>query len=163
MPEGSHLITAVYNGTANFITSNGSFTQTVNNHTVVTGNQYCNPGAVTLSNTAASASPYPSQIFVSGAGSLVTNVTLALNHIGSGDVQAMDLLLVDPNGKKFVPFAHAGDANPISNVDVTLGDATSSGLPNGAILTTGTFKPSSYYGSAIPFASPAHWSSAANA
>lgn len=37
--EGSRSVTANYNGTVNFQTSNGSITQTVNNHTVVNGNR----------------------------------------------------------------------------------------------------------------------------
>ena len=64
--EGANNITAAYNGTVNFQPSSGNFTQYVNNHTVVTGNQFCNPGAITIPGTAGAASPYPSNIFVAG-------------------------------------------------------------------------------------------------
>src|SRR4029077_2330908 len=38
--EGSHSITANYSGNATFGASSGSLTQSVNSHTVITGNQY---------------------------------------------------------------------------------------------------------------------------
>ena len=153
--EGTDKVTATYNGTVNFQTSNGSVTQTVSNHTVVTGNQYCNPGAITLPATAAGGSPYPSNIFVSGAGTSTASVTLALNHISATDVNLWDLLLIDPTGKKFVPMAGVGDASAISNVDVTLSDGASAALPSASPLTTGTYKPSDFNDGPITFFSTA--------
>src|SRR5262249_56841986 len=42
LTEGSHLITAQYNGTPSFGASSGTVTQRVDNHTIVNGNQFCN-------------------------------------------------------------------------------------------------------------------------
>src|SRR6202042_3033085 len=48
--EGAHSIHASYSGTANFGPSSATVSQQVDNHTTVSGNSYCNPGAVTLNN-----------------------------------------------------------------------------------------------------------------
>ena len=74
----------------------------------MTGTQYCNQGALSLAATGAAA-PYPSKIFVTGANNSATGVTLLLKQITSSDIQALNLLLVSPSGKLFVPFANAGD------------------------------------------------------
>src|SRR6185436_2457805 len=46
--EGNHTITANYSGSANFISSSANVVQTVNNHTAVSGNTFCNTGSLTL-------------------------------------------------------------------------------------------------------------------
>ena len=158
LTEGTHSITATYGGYAGqsvtYLTSSAAVSQEVDNHTVVTGTQYCNQGAVALT-ASGTATPYPSKIFVSGASSSVTGVTLSLNQITSNDIQATDLLLVGPNGKQFVPFANAGDTSSISAVNVMLSDSAGNALPSGTPLTSGTFKPGSFTGGALNFASPA--------
>jgi predicted outer membrane repeat protein len=160
--EGAHPITAAYNGTVNFTPSSGNFTQTVNNHTVVTGNQFCNQGPITIPNTAGAATPYPSNIFVTGLGA-IGSVTVSLNGINSGNIQQTDLLLVGPTGAQIVPFAHVGDFTPISGVNITLDDAGSGLIPGGSPLTTGTYKPTSITGStSLVFPAPAPVITAAN-
>jgi hypothetical protein len=51
LTEGMHNIQAAYSGygsvSFSYMTSSGTTSQEVDNHTVVTGNQFCNPGAVT--------------------------------------------------------------------------------------------------------------------
>ena len=158
LAEGTHSITATYSGfsslSLSYLASSGGTSQEVDNHTVVTGTQYCNQGPVAL--TAGSAgTPYPSKIFVTGANSSATGVTLILNQITSSDIQALSLLLVSPSGKKFVPLANAGDSSSISGVNVTLNDAAANTLPSGTPLTGGSFKPGSFVGSAVTFAAPA--------
>ena len=46
LAEGTHLIRATFSPTAGFLTSNGTFTQRVDNPTAVTGNTFCNTGAI---------------------------------------------------------------------------------------------------------------------
>ena len=158
LAEGTHSITATYGGytsqSVTYLTSSAVVSEEVDNHTVVTGTQYCNQGAVTLAG-GGTATPYPSKIFVTGASTSVTGVTLSLNQITSNDIQATDLLLVGPNGKQFVPFANAGDTSSISAVNIVLSDSAANGLPSGTPLTNGTFKPGSFTGGALNFAAPA--------
>jgi hypothetical protein len=154
--EGSNTITAAYNGTVNFQGSSGFITQTVNNHTVVNGNQFCNQGAITVPNASGAATPYPSNIFVSGLSGNIGAVTVTLNNISSSDIQQTDLLLVGPTGAAIIPFASVGDGSTISGVNITLDDAASSLIPGGSPLTTGTYKPTSITGStSLVFPAPA--------
>ena len=153
--EGSRNVTATYNGTVNFQGSHGSITQTVNNHTVVNGNQFCNTGAITVPGTAGAAGPYPSNIFVTGLGN-VGSVTVKLNGISSSNITATDLLLVGPTGAQIIPFASVGDGSPINGVTITLDDSGSSLIPGGSPLTSGTFKPTSLTGAtSLVFPAPA--------
>ncbi len=115
--RGARNISAAYNGTVNFQGSSGFITQTVNNHTVVTGNQFCNQGAITMPSTAGAATPYPSNIFVTGLSGNVGAVTVNLNNISSSNITQTDLLLVGPTGAKIIPFASVGDGSPISGVN----------------------------------------------
>jgi len=145
--EVSENITATYNGTVNFQTSNGFVTQTVNNHTIVTGNQFCNQGAIAVPSTAGAATPYPSNIFVSGLSGNLIAVTVQLNNISSSNIAQTDMLLVGPTGAAIVPFAAVGDGSTISGVDITLDDTASTQIPGGSLLTPGTYKPTSITGS----------------
>ena len=154
--EGSRVVTAAYNGTVNFQGSSGMITQTVNNHTVVTGNQFCNQGPITVPSTAGAATPYPSNIFVTGLSGNVGVVTVNLNNISSADIAQTDLLLVGPTGAAIIPFAKVGDGTTIGGVNITLDDAASSLIPGGSPLTSGTYKPTSITGSqSLVFPAPA--------
>jgi hypothetical protein len=160
--EGSRVVTAAYNGTVNFQGSSGMVTQGVNNHTVVTGNQFCNPGAITVPGTAGAATPYPSNIFVTGLGN-IGKVTVALNNISSSDIAQTDLLLIGPTGAKIIPFASVGDGSTIAGVNIVLDDAAASLIPGGSTLVSGTFMPTSITGStSLVFPAPAPVLSAAN-
>ncbi len=161
--EVSENITAAYNGTVNFQTSSGFITQTVNNHTVVTGNQFCNQGPITVPSTAGAATPYPSNIFVTGLSGNVGAVTVNLNNISSGNIQQTDLLLVGPTGAAIIPFAAVGDGSTIGGVNVTLDDSASSLIPGGSPLVSGTYQPTSITGStSLVFPAPAPLVNASN-
>ena len=82
--EGAHAISASYSGTVNFQLSSGNLTQVANNHTAVTGNQFCNQGPITVPSTAGSATPYPSNIFVS---SLPGNISSLDAHVEQHQLQ----------------------------------------------------------------------------
>ena len=161
--EVSENITATYNGTVNFQTGSGFITQTVNNHTVVTGNQFCNQGAITIPSTAGAATPYPSNIFVTGLSGNVGAVTVNLNNISSSNIQQTDLLLVGPTGAKIIPFASVGDGSSISGVNITLDDSASGLIPGGSPLTSGSYQPTSITGStSLVFPAPAPLLNASN-
>jgi Divergent InlB B-repeat domain/Abnormal spindle-like microcephaly-assoc'd, ASPM-SPD-2-Hydin len=161
--EGARNITAAYNGTVNFQAGSGFITQTVNNHTVITGNQFCNQGAITVPSTAGASTPYPSNIFVTGLSGNVGAVTVNLNNINSSNIAQTDLLLVGPTGAQIIPFASVGDSSTINGVNVTLDDSASSLIPGGSPLTTGSYKPTSITGStSLVFPAPAPTVTAAN-
>ncbi|MCA1684012.1 MAG: hypothetical protein LC708_02650, partial [Actinobacteria bacterium] len=74
------------------------------------------------------ATPYPSNIFVTGAGTVTSKITVTLNNVShtfAGDVEA---LLVGPGGQNLVVLSDAGTAG-VSNVTVTFDDAAAGTLP----------------------------------
>jgi hypothetical protein len=145
--EGTDVITGAYNGTVNFQPSSGMVSQVVNNHTVVIGNQFCNQGPITVPSTTGAATPYPSNIFVSGFSGNLSAVTVQLNDISSSNIQQTDLLLVGPTGAEIIPFASVGDGSTISGVNITVDDTASGLIPAGSLLVSGTYQPTSKTGS----------------
>ncbi|MEP7270580.1 MAG: Ig-like domain repeat protein [Acidobacteriota bacterium] len=142
--EGTHTITATYSGTATLGASSGSVTHVVNNQTVVTGNQFCNPGGISIP-AAGAGSPYPSNIFVSGIGTQITKVTLTLNGLSHTTPDDVDILLVGPGGQKFVVMSDAGGSvTAVTNLNLTLDDAGGSSLPDASTFSSGTFKPTDH-------------------
>jgi subtilisin-like proprotein convertase family protein len=127
LAEGNHVVTATYNGTGEFATSAGTVNQRVDNNTTVTGTTYCNTGPITI-NDNGPATPYPSNVFVTGFAGTVGSVTVALKnvtHAFAGDVEA---LLVGPGGQNLVLVSDAGTAG-VSNVTVNFDDAAAGPLP----------------------------------
>jgi subtilisin-like proprotein convertase family protein len=114
------------------------------------GATFTNPAAIAINDSAtfnclpgtvdqAPASPYPSQIPVSGLGS-VSDVNVTLNgysHTSPPDVRA---LLVGPQGQSTQLMSDAGAAADATNLTITFDDAAPTALPNP--LVSGTFKPS---------------------
>lgn len=159
LPEGSHLIKAVYDGTASFATSNSTLTQVVNNHTIISGSTFCNPGPIAIPDgtlTGGPATPYPFNIFVSGLAAGVSKVTLTLNNLTEARPDDLDMLLVGPNGARFVVTSDVGGQTAVGNITLTLDDAAASLLPDATPLTAGTFRPTAVNsGSGDLFPSPA--------
>ncbi|MDQ6804016.1 MAG: Ig-like domain-containing protein, partial [Actinomycetota bacterium] len=153
--EGAHGIQAQYSGSVNFGASNATLSQVVDNHTTVTGTNYCNTGSITLNNppnTVADASPYPSRIFISGKPGNLTHLTVSLNNTSYSHSQDIDALLVGPNGQTLILVANlgpnSGSSAPAANSTLTLSDA---GVvpPSGQATPWGsnsTFKPVNYGG-----------------
>ena len=156
LPEGNHVITATYNPGTGFSTSNGSVSQRVNNATVVTGNTYCNTGPITINASPNVATPYPSNILVSGAPTGLTDVDVALKNVTHPFPDDIDVLLVGPAGQNLVLVSDAGNPggsvppNPpgANNVTVNFDDAAAGQLaqntPWGAAGSTVSSKPIDY-------------------
>ena len=157
LTEGSHTIIATYNPAAGFATSNGSISHTVNTPTVISGNTFTNPGTITVADGigGTTASPYPSNIAVSGVSGPITKVTLALNGLNLASPDDVDMLLVAPTGEKFVPFSHVGGLTPASAVNLVLDDAAASFMPDSSALSSGTFRPTAFSTSGVQFPAPA--------
>ena len=159
LSAGTHVIVAQYDGSPGaFNVSSGSTVQDVDHHTIVSGNTYCNPGAIDFAD---SGSPgvaknlYPSHIFVSGAAGTIASVSLKLNGINHPRPDDIDLLLVAPNGAKLVVMSDSGGTLAAANVNLTLSDSAATALPDPAPLVSGTFRPSSYTPTNDPFPAPA--------
>jgi subtilisin-like proprotein convertase family protein len=126
-----------------------SFTFTLGTQ-ALTPNNASNPAPIAIPNSGA-ATPYPSNIVVSGLTGTVTKVTATLNalsHTFPGDV---DVLLVGPAGQNVVLMSDVGGTNDAVNVTVTFDDTAP---PIGTSVVNGTFRPTNS-GTGDPFPSPA--------
>jgi subtilisin-like proprotein convertase family protein len=87
------------------------------------------------------ASPYPSQITVSGLGE-VTDVNVTITGLSHSFPDDVDVLLVGPGGQSTLLMADSGGGEPgVSGVDVTFDDAAAASLPDGTAFASGTYKP----------------------
>ena len=167
LTEGAHSVQANYNGTAAFAPSSGSLVQVVNNHTVVTGNQFCNPGAITINSSAGAnqpATPYPSRVFVTGLPGTITDVNLKLNGVSHNLPDDIDVLLAGPGGQNLIALSDAGGTTAVSNFTVTFDDEAGAPLPDsGGWGSSPATAQVSSYAPADSFPAPAPAPSAATA
>ncbi|MCA1656125.1 MAG: Ig-like domain-containing protein [Actinobacteria bacterium] len=112
LAQGDHVITAEYSGTVTLGPSAGSVDQRVDNATVVTGTSYCNTGAITGGTAAgpSPATPYPSNVFVTGFPATTAKVTVDLKGVTHAFPGDFDILLVSPTGQSLILASDAGDA-----------------------------------------------------
>jgi subtilisin-like proprotein convertase family protein len=124
---------------AALLASGTASAQTFSNATGITIND--NDG---LGNGAAT--PYPSDITVSGVVGTVTKVTVTLTGLSHPGPQDIDILLVGPTGQTVFLMSDAGAVNAISNVNLTFDDAAASSLPTdfATTITSGTYKPTNF-------------------
>ena len=139
LTEGTHLIRATFSGATGFLTSNGTVSQRVDNATTVTGQTFCNTGVITVPGNG-SASPYPSNIFVTGLTGNVTKVTANLKGVSHTAPIDLDVLLSGPTPTdNLFLLSDGGGQNPVSNLNLIFDDAAASVVPDPA--TSGTFQP----------------------
>ena len=139
LAEGSHLIRATYSGASGLLTSNGTITQRVDNATTVTDTTFCNTGVITVPNVGP-ASPYPSNIFVTGLTGQITKVTAQVKGLTHQAPIDLDVLLSGPDSSRnLFLMSDSGGQTPVSNVTLDFDDAAAGSLPNP--LTSGTFMP----------------------
>ncbi len=156
LAEGTHQIVASYSGTdtgTEFGISTAAFDQRVDTATTkptsATGAgpyTFCNPGSIVapgLGNDSGPASPYPSNIFVSGLPGTVQAVRITLNGFQTKDQGDLLSLLVGPGGNNLDFFSLTGSnvsAAP-SPFDLTFADGASS--VSGNLSSSGTYEPTS--------------------
>lgn len=156
LAEGSHLITADYNGSpGQFNISSGTTTQVVNSPTVVACLNFANNGGITISNATTLGNPYPSNISVAGLGGTISKVTLTMTVGNAPTPDHTDFLLVGPAGQKFLFMGDAGGTTDIVGQTLTFDDAAAAALPDSTAITTGTYRPTSYGGDTDVFPAPA--------
>ncbi len=147
LSEGTHIITAQYNGSAgNFDASSGTVTQEVDTHTTNPApGQYCNPGGMVLP-ASGGASVYPSNIFVANLAGTVNTVSVTLNGLTDPNLYGVNGLLsgpaVDPSPGNVVFLSNAGAAVPVSGAMYTFADGNPA-FPSSSVPSSGTFSPTS--------------------
>jgi subtilisin-like proprotein convertase family protein len=114
---------------------------------------FTNTGSITIPSVG-TATPYPSSIAVSGLSGPVSKVTVTLFGINHTFPDDIDFLLVGPGGDKFIIMSDAGGGVDLVNTTITLDDAAATALPDGTLISSGTFRPSNY-GTGDTFAVPA--------
>ena len=97
--------------------------------TITPGFSASNTNSISF-NTAPSASPYPSNINVSGLIGNVNTVTVTLKNLNDTCIPDLALLLVGPQGQKFVPMGFVGNCFVTNtNFTLVLDDAAPSSMP----------------------------------
>jgi subtilisin-like proprotein convertase family protein len=105
--------------------------------------QTCNNTVITI-NDNAPATPYPSNITVSGAPTSILTMTLTLNELTHTFPDDIQILLVGPGGQKYVFQNDAGAGDDVAAITYTLDDSAATALPDTTALTSGTFRPADY-------------------
>ena len=98
--------------------------------------------------SARKAAPYPSPIEVSGipGESKIADLDLTLHGFSHDGPDALDILLVGPQGQTALVMSDVGAGMSVSGVTLTLDDEAADRLPDAARLTTGTFRPTNAKG-----------------
>lgn len=112
------------------------------------------PGAGTGAATGAPANPYPSNIVAAGITGTVTKVRVTLNNFNHTFPSDVDILLVGPQGQKYIILSDVVGGTDAVNITWTLDDAAVALLPSAAAPVSGTFKPTNF-GSGDLFPAPA--------
>ena len=137
------------------------------NLTITPATSFSNQGSITINDAATSgegvpATPYPSQIAVSGLRGEIADVAITLHGFSHTKPSDVSLLLVGP-GFAFLPLSHAGGQTGESDVTFTLDDRGAGLLPQ-ANFSGNTFQPAAYANgvtTAFPSPAPGSWASPA--
>jgi subtilisin-like proprotein convertase family protein len=92
------------------------------------------------------ATPYPSEIAVSGLSGTVADVNLKLGGLRHTEPDDIDVLLVGPSGANAIVMSDVGGADRVRRIHLLLDDEAANSLPDGSPLTGGTFQPTNHLG-----------------
>lgn len=116
-----------------------------------------NPAAITI-NDAAVASPYPSNITVSGMGLVPFTpnaVQVRLNNWHHTFADDVGIVIVGPTGAALMLQDGAGgDTTTQGTITYTISDSGAAQLPGSGTWPAGTYKPANYYSPADSFPAP---------
>lgn len=116
---------------------------------------FSNHSLITLNDTAP-ASPYPSQILVSGLIGQLVKTTITFEGLSHTAPQDLDIMLVAPNGQASVVMSDVGGNFRLGGISFTLDDDAAQALPTGsAILDGGVYRPANAGGGLELFTAPA--------
>ncbi len=141
LAEGTHHITATFNGTSQLAPSSASVDHLVITPTTTPApGRWCNTGSITV-NPWDMATPYPSRITVSGVREMTTEVTVDLLDVSHGNPNELDVMVVSPTGENLVVMSDTGGFEPVTGIDLSLSDRAGGHIPRLGPLTTGTYRP----------------------
>jgi subtilisin-like proprotein convertase family protein len=103
---------------------------------------------------AAAASPYPSQIQVSGLTGVISKVRVTLKKLSHPFPSDIDILLVGPTGQSLVLMSDVGSGAGAASVTLTFDDDAAHDLDPLTPMTSGTYRPINIGGSDV-FPAPA--------
>lgn len=141
----------------------GTVSATFRTGVVVIGNteSFSNTGTISIpatgsgSSAGSPASPYPSNVTVTGLSSSASKVTVTLNNITHSFPSDVDVLLVNPAGRKFVLMSDVIGGSNWTGQSYTFDDSAASLIPaTGTPPASGTFRPTNY-GTTDLFPAPA--------
>jgi subtilisin-like proprotein convertase family protein len=115
---------------------------------------FANAASITI-NDAGVASPYPSNIAVSGITDPVTKVTVTVTGLSHTFPSDVDILLVGPGGQKFILVSDVIGGTDAVGVNWTFDSAAAAFIGSTGTPASGTFKPTNYTTCQDPFAAPA--------
>jgi subtilisin-like proprotein convertase family protein len=119
---------------------------------------FSNTAPITI-NDNTTATPYQSNLNVSGMTGTISKVTLTLTGLNHTIPSDVDLLLVGPTGVKFTPMSDVIGGNDWVNINYTFDDAAADFLPTtlaaGVPPVSGTFKPTNVFICSDQFPPPA--------
>jgi len=120
-----------------------------------TANQFRNVTCIDMT-LGAPAVPYPSQITVSGGPVQIGGLRVTLFDVTHQFPDNIDVLLVGPQGQKFILMGDAGGPAPLTTpVTLTFVDTAGVVLPNNGPLVTGNFEPTNWETPVTSFPAPA--------
>jgi len=122
-----------------------------------TANDYTNPACIDLT-LGGVGSVYPSDITVTNGPIQIGGLRVTLFDVSHQFPDNIDVLLVGPQGQKFILMADAGGAIPVppgSPVTLTFIDTAGQVLPNSGPLVTGNYEPTSWEPGQTSFPPPA--------
>jgi hypothetical protein len=166
--QGTHQIVATYSGTSSgteFGVSSASADVRVDYATTIPASgsgagpyTYCDTGSISAGNASSGydygpATPYPSNIYVTGLPGTVSATTVTLKNFNSADQEDLMSLLVGPGSKNLEFFSLTGVRQPGATVSPTFADGGSSITAN--LTGAGPYEPTSNNGSpyntAVPY------------
>jgi subtilisin-like proprotein convertase family protein len=116
---------------------------------------FSNPAPITIP-AVGTATPYPSNIAVSGLTGTITKVTVTLTNFNHTFPQDVDVLLVGPAGQNLIMMSDGGGGNPgVTNRTYTFDDAAANAFPQNSAAASGTYRPANYGFGTDAFPAPA--------
>ncbi len=103
---------------------------------------YANSAAIVIPEVGP-ATPYPSEVLVSGLTGLVSKVTVTLNGFTHTFPRDVNVLLASPSAQELIVMGHAGGPYSATNLTLTFDNAAAKSLPAGQ-LVSGTYLPTDY-------------------
>lgn len=98
---------------------------------------------------------YPSAQTVSGRTAPVQDVNVALNGLTHTAPDDLDVLLQGPGGQNVILMSDAGGLGDANNLNLTIDEDASAGLPDETLLASGSFKPTNVEPEVMPAPAPA--------